>query len=423
MPNTQFARSQAEGRQALNRFHTGFLAARIGEWLYIIALNWTVLVQFESATAVGIVNACRLLPVALVSVPSGVLADRHDSRLLLGIVNLATALMTVLVAFSFHTHQSLLVVALMVFGRELAAGMEPPARNVLLNEICPDELPRALASNASVLNVGRVVGPALAGYLLAHSHLWVVFGLAFLGLAACGLQTLMQVEKGALSRKTVSKGKAEMKEALRFVAGHPRLKLLIALMLAPMVLAFPYLSLLPMFGKELLACGPEAIGTLVSLTAVGSLVSSATIIGSSDRVLKGSFQVVTLLVFSASLLVVVLAPNFTVAAVAAFVAGASSQAYRTVSRILAQMGVPKHLQGRVVSLILMDRALIPVGTLLLGWWAEQFGLLSAGVLMSVGSGVITLALLAWRPAIWTLSPADGAEDLVQSGRVLAPGPA
>ena len=351
------------------------------------------------------------------------LADRHDSRLLLGIVNLATALMTVLVAFSFHTHQSLLVVALMVFGRELAAGMEPPARNVLLNEICPDELPRALASNASVLNVGRVVGPALAGYLLAHSHLWVVFGLAFLGLAACGLQTLMQVEKGALSRKTVSKGKAEMKEALRFVAGHPRLKLLIALMLAPMVLAFPYLSLLPMFGKELLACGPEAIGTLVSLTAVGSLVSSATIIGSSDRVLKGSFQVVTLLVFSASLLVVVLAPNFTVAAVAAFVAGASSQAYRTVSRILAQMGVPKHLQGRVVSLILMDRALIPVGTLLLGWWAEQFGLLSAGVLMSVGSGVITLALLAWRPAIWTLSPADGAEDLVQSGRVLAPGPA
>ena len=417
MPNTQLARSQAEGRRALNRFHTGFLAARIGEWLYIIALNWTVLVQFESATAVGIVNACRLLPVALVSVPSGVLADRHDSRFLLGIINLATALMTVLVAFSFQTHQSLAVVALMVFGRELAAGMEPPARNVLLNEICPQELPRALASNASVLNVGRVVGPALAGYLLAHSHLWVVFGLAFVGLAGCGLQTLMQVENGALSRKNVSKGKPEMKEALRYVASHPRLKL------APMILAFPYLSLLPMFGKELLACGPEAIGTLVSLTAVGSLVSSATIIGSSDRVLKGSFQVVTLLIFSGSLLVVVLAPNFAVAAVAAFVAGASSQAYRTVSRILAQMGVPKHLQGRVVSLILMDRALIPVGTLILGWWAEQFGLLSAGVLMSVGSGVITLALLVWRPAIWTLSPSDGVEELVQTGRVLAPGPA
>ena len=422
MPNTQIARSRTEGRRALNRFHAGFLAARISEWLYIIALNWTVLVSFESATAVGIINACRLLPVALVSVPSGVLADRHDSRLLLGIINLATALMTVMVAWSFHTHQTLALVCLMVFGRELAAGMEPPARNVLLNEICPHELPRALASNASVLNVGRVVGPALAGYLLAHSHLWVVFGLAFLGMAACGLQTLLQVERGAMTRKTGGKGKPEMKEALRFVASHPRLKLLIALMLAPMILAFPYLSLLPMFGKELLECGPEAVGTLVSLTAVGSLVSSATIIGSSERVLKGSFQVVTLLIFSGSLLAIVLAPNYMVAAVAAFVAGASSQAYRTVSRILAQMGVPKHLQGRVVSLILMDRALIPVGTLILGWWAEQFGLFSSGVLMAVGSGVITLTLVVWRPAIWSLSPNHSAEELVQPGRVLAPGP-
>jgi MFS transporter, DHA1 family, staphyloferrin A biosynthesis exporter len=419
MSDTTFTRSQAEGRRQLNRFHRGFLAARIGEWLYLIALNWMVLVQFESALAVGLINACRLLPVALVSMPSGVWADRYDCRRLLTAIYGVSALLTLIVAWSFHTGQALPVLALVVFLREMVAGMEPPARNVLLSELCPNDLPRALAGNASVLNVGRVVGPLLAGYLLANSELWVVFSLGFLGLLICAAQTARLKN---CNTPRVNGEKGDLKEAIIYVAQNPRLRLLIGMMIAPMLLAFPYLSLLPMIGKELLRCGPETIGTLVSLTAVGSLVSSATIVGQSARVLRGSFQVGTLLLFSLSLLVLVLSPNYTVAAIAAFIVGASSQAYRTLSRIMAQVGVPRRLQGRVVSLILMDRALIPVGTLFLGYWAEMFGVLSSGIFMSVGAGLATLTLLLWKPEIWSITTDTSDARPILPGRVLAPGP-
>lgn len=412
----------ADNRRALNRFHVGFLAARVGEWVYLVALNWLTLVQFESATAVGIVNACRLLPVVLVSVPSGVLADRYNCRKLLSWIYAGCALLSVLVGWTLHAKQELVVVSLAVFLRELVAGMEPPARNLLLGQLCPGELPRALAANASVLNVGRVVGPAVGGYLLSCSTIPCLFGLASVGIFACSVSTWLQKQHGpGEARKR--KGAGDMREVFAYIAGNPRLKLLIGLMIAPMFLAFPYLSLMPLFGKELLRCGPEGVGTLISLTAVGSLVSSATIIGNSTRVLRGGFQVVTLILFSLSLLAGVLAPNFATAAVAMFLAGASSQAYRTVSRILAQMGVPTAMQGRVVSLILMDRALIPLGTLVLGWWAEMFGVLSSGLLMSAGPALVTVALVILKPAIWSLQPPD--EDCPESldtGRVLAPGP-
>lgn len=421
MPDATVTRSRTEGRHALNGFHRGFLAARVGEWLYLICLNWLVLVQYESATAVGLINACRLLPVALVSIPSGVLADRYNSRTLMTWIYGLTAVLTLLVAWVAHSHHSLYTLALVVFMRELVGGMEPPTRNVLINELCPNELPRALASNATILNIGRVMGPVLAGYMIAQCELWFVFLMASLGAALCSVHTYFLVDLPTVEPST-NKAKGDMKEALRYVAHHPRLKLLIGLMIAPMLLAFPYLSLLPMFGKELLSCGPEAVGTLVSLTAVGSLVSSASIVGNSGRVLKGSFQIATLLTFSLSLLAVVMAPSYQVAAVAAFVAGASSQAYRTVSRILAQMGVPKQMQGRVVSLILMDRALIPVGTFILGWWAEHFGILSSGLLMSLGSGIITLGFVLWSPSVWNMAPNTAEEELVLPGRVLVPGP-
>jgi predicted MFS family arabinose efflux permease len=199
-------------------------------------------------------------------------------------------------------------------------------------------------------------------------------------------------------------------------------------MIAPMLLAFPYISLLPLMAKSLLACGPDKVGTLLSLTAVGSLVSSATIIGSSERVLRGRFQIVSLLIFSLSLVVGVMAPSFAVAALAMFVAGGASQAYRTVSRILVQTGVPKHLQGRVVSLVLMDRALIPVGTLFLGWWAEHFGVLSCGMAMGVGTGLVTLLFVILNPRIWWLKPLPekttscATGGLLMPGKILTPGP-
>lgn len=410
-----------ESRRALQNFHLGFLAARIAEWTYLVTLNWIVLTRFESAFAVGVINACRMWPAVVVSMPSGVLADRYDCRKLLSIINILTGLCTVGVGAGLSWHASLPVLAALVAIRELVANMEPPARNTYLSDLCPDELPRALASNATVLNLGRVVGPLVAGALLIRTELETIFALSVLGMLWAGVATW---NNGVSTSRTIERTvDSSMSEALRYVWQTPQIRLLIALMVAPMLLAFPYISLLPLMAKELLNCGPEGVGTLMSLTAVGSLVSSATIIGTSQHVLKGRFQLATLFLFSLSLVAGAVSPNFHCAAIAMFFAGASSQAYRTVSRILVQTGVPRELHGRVVSLVLMDRALIPLGTIGLGWLAEQCGVFSAGLTMGLGTAAATCILVALQPQVLRLRPAHGSDTrpLVTSGRVLTPG--
>lgn len=416
------------GRQALRRFHAGFLAARIGEWHYLVALNWLVLVRYESAMALGVVNAARLWPAVIMSIPSGVLADRYDCRKLLAVTYAFTALFTAMVALMFHNDAPLWALAIPVTLREFFSNLETPARNTYLGDICPENLPRALASNATFLNLGRVLGPAAAGWMLAKDGSAGPFAVGVLGFVLCAVITAFfqpAMPAGGAPKKGRTDG-APIGEAVRYVWGEERLRLLIGLMVAPMLLAFPYISMVPLYAKELLHSGPEDIGRLLSLTAVGSLVSSATIIGNSRAVLKGTFQIATLLAFSLSLVAYILSPNFTSAAVFMFIAGAASQAYRTVSRILVQTGVPKALHGRVVSLILMDRGLMPVGALVLGWVADHFGAYQSGLVMGIGSTASTLGFVIFYPQILKMGPAPSPEQdltaLTQSGKVLAPGP-
>lgn len=385
----------------LRRFQGGFLASRVGDWIYLVALNWAVLTMTESALMLGVINACRLVPALLMSLPSGVMADRYECRRLLGMLYGTVALFTALNGLLILAGAPLWVVALAVILRELANTCEPPIRNTLLGDLEPENLPRALALNASVMNLGRVIGPAVAGGLLAAFGLAPAFTAAALGLGLCGWLTWRLETPGQPGLPRVKSG-GGIGEAVAYLRGDRRLKLLIAMMVAPMLLAFPYVSMLPLFTKELLGLGPEGFGLLLSLSAVGSLVASTTIVGTSDRVLNGRFQVITLAVFSLSLVALVLAPHVAVAAVALFVAGAASQAYRTVSRILVQTGVPRELQGRIISIVLMDRGLMPLGALLIGWVATAFGTLAGGLLMGLGSGLATALLVLVCPDIMSL---------------------
>ncbi len=391
-----------------------------------MALNWAVLVRTESALALGAINACRLVPALLMSLPSGILADRFQRRRLLFIVYGSMAVATGLVGLLVSHNAPLWMIGAGVFLRELGTTTEPPIRSAFLSDLERRNLARALAVNAMVLNYGRLLGPALAGYLMVSLGSWAVFAVATVGLALCSFMTLGLRGVQELTRVPQGAG-SELKEVVEYVRSNRRLKLLFGLMVAPMLLAFPYLPMLPLFAKSLLKLDADGLGGLLSLTAAGSMVASMVVVGNSRKSLNGTFQIVTLLGFSASLVGLVLSPSYLLAALCVFLAGGCSQAYRTVSRILMQSGVPKALHGRVVSLALMDRGLIPLGTLLIGWCSQQFGVLSAGLLMGVGSGLVTLLWVILFPEVLRVGPQPDRgipiEQLAAAKNILPPGPA
>jgi MFS transporter, DHA1 family, staphyloferrin A biosynthesis exporter len=413
---------------AFRQFHLGFFACRVGEWHYLLALNWAILVRTESALALGVINACRLIPAFISSLPSGVLADRFDRRRLLSIIYGSLAILTGITGFLVYSQAPLWTIGLAVFLRELSNTAEPPIRNAFLSDMERRDLPRALAINAAVLNFGRVIGPTLAGFILVQWNVGMAFVIGTLGLAlgALATVTIQGIEPHC---KEKMREKAGMSEALTYIRADRRIKLLVLLMIGPMLLAFPYITMLPVFAKDLMKLDADGLGHLLSLTALGSLFASTTIIGNSKGTLSGLFQVSSLLLFSLSLVAVVLAPNFALAAVAVFLAGASSQAYRTVSRILVQSGVPKELHGRIISIILMDRGLIPLGTVVISWCAQEFGPLSAGLGMGIGSALSTLVIVLFYPEILRLEPlapdrkAYSIDKLMEARNILPPGPA
>lgn len=381
---------------------SGLFAARIGDWLDLVALNWAVLQLTDSPVHLGLINACRLLPVFLVSVPAGILADRFDRRRLLvgiqGSVSLLTLSLGVLIAGAANFW----LLAVVVASRALLSAMDPPIRQALIPSlVAPASLPGAIALQASAMNLARILGPVASGLLSAACGVLTVFVVA----AACQCFSWLtvwrlRVEPGPVRPKTSLA--ADLGEAVAFVRAQPVVQSLLLLAMAPMVFGFPYTTMMPLLARERMGLAAEGYGLLLALTAVGALIGSSrlALVGGGRH--AGKWLVGSILAFGGSLLALVTATNLWLAVLPALCVGLTGQTYRTLSRIVLQEQVPDHLRGRILSVALMDRGFIPLGSLLVGLAAAWLGTLWGGLVMGAGCILATLLVLVrWRQ-VWHL---------------------
>ncbi|MBL0388487.1 MFS transporter [Tumebacillus sp. ITR2] len=381
----------------------GNLVSYIGEWMDVVAMNWAVLQGTHSPIALGVINACRLVPVFLLSVPAGMLADRMDRRKLLIAVQTSMTLLTLVLGWLMREGFPFWMFAAVVTIRAGLSAMDPPIRNSLLPNLAPPEqLTSAIALNVSVANLSRIIGPAIAGALLTLLEPNTLFWLSASGFA-CEALVLSRVRPmyGQETAATAAKKhKAPLREALRFLKRAPDVQSLLLLAVVPMVFGFPYSSLMPLFARDLFALGPDGFGALLSASAVGALAGSLWLTMGGERKHPGRWLILSLLGFGLSLGLFMLVEDVWTAAGMMFFVGLTSQTYRTMSRITVQTQVPDHLRGRVMSLVLMDRGFIPLGALLIGVMAEQTTTLTAGLMMGAGCIAVTLLILAVRRQLW-----------------------
>lgn len=196
--------------------------------------------------------------------------------------------------------------------------------------------------------------------------------------------------------------KGDIREAAVYVKNSPAVRSLLILAVVPMVFAFPYTAMMPMFAIDLLHLGPEGVGILLSVAAAGALVGSAWLSLGGGMEGAGRWLVCSVIGFGLFLLLFMTTETLVTAAVAIFLVGLASSTYRTTSRITLQTRVPDRLRGRIMSIALMDRGFMPLGAILIGAVAEWAGVLWAGVFMGGGCVAVTLAVLAARRGIWGL---------------------
>ena len=400
-PTTRFAlRSRSFGI-----FAAGNLVSQAGEWMTWVALNWAVLEFTGSALYLGLINACRMVPAFLLSVPAGVLADRSDRRKLLILLQAGTMLLTFCVGYLLAVGSPFWLLAVVVTLRSALMAVVIPVRNSLIPNLVPEsQVASAVAVDTAVRNLSRILGPAITGALLAVMEVENVFWISACSIAAVLLSLLVvrpesNRDAGSADRESM---RADIQEAALYVKKSPFVQSLLILAVVPMVFAFPYTAMMPLFAEDLLHLGPEGLGILLSVAAAGALVGSAWLSLGSETEGAGKWLVCSTIGFGLFLLLFMFAQTLLTAAIMMFLVGLASSTYRTMSRVTLQTRVPDRLRGRILSIALMDRGLMPLGAILIGAVAELAGTLWAGVIMGGGCIAVTLAVLSARRQIWNL---------------------
>lgn len=376
--------------------------SQTGEWMTWVALNWAVLDFTGSALYLGLINACRLFPAFLLSVPAGVLADRSDRRKMLISLQTGVMLSTLLVGYLLAVGSAFWLLAVVVTLRSTFMAAVTPVRNALIPNLVPErQVASAVAIDTTTRNLARIAGPATAGVLLAFTEVQNVFWVAASSIVVV-LLSLFIVRPVSDQDAVSSDAAADIREAAVYVKDSPSVQSLLILAVAPLLFAFPYTAMMPLFANDLLRLGPGGLGVLLSVAAAGALAGSAWLSLGGETQGTGKWLVCSTVALGLFLILFMFTQNLVTAAAMMFLVGLASSTYRTMSRVALQTRVPDRLRGRILSIALMDRGLIPLGAIMIGAVAEVAGALWAGVFMGGGCVAVTLAVLAARRQVWNL---------------------
>jgi MFS family permease len=358
-------------------FFTGQVVSVSGTWMQNVALAWLVVELTHSALAVGVLAFCRFIPFTVFGLVAGVVADRIDNRkLVIGTQTASMILSALFAVLVLSGLETLWVIYLLAILSSTALVFDAPGRHALTFQMVGrDELSNAVALNASLFNASRVVGPALAGVLIAAFGVGVCFAvntvtfLAVLaGLLMMRKEELVPVERSA-EPPTMMRG---IGEGFAWVLRSPELRLVLLIVTVVSTVGFNFHVILPLLASDTLHTGPEVFGVLSACfgggALVGALLSASLGRASWKALVAGTGG------FSVSLLA--LAPLATVwaCAVLLFVTGVCFTLWTSNANSILQLRAPDHLRGRVVSLYLWAFAgLAPVGGLLAGWLCEVGG--------------------------------------------------
>jgi MFS family permease len=375
-------------------FFVGQIVSLCGTWMQNVALAWLVVELTHSPLAVGFLAFCRSFPFTVFGLVSGVVADRIDNRrLVIGTQTasmlVATALAALTLSGAAQTWQAYLLATL----SGTALVFDAPGRHALTFQMVGrDELPNAVALNASLFNAARVVGPGIAGVVIAVAGVGICFALnavSFLAVLTSLLlmrrEELVQIKR-ADTPPTVVGG---IREGLAYARRSPRVLLVLTTTAVVSTVGFNFHVLVPVLASDTLNAGPEVFGVLSACFGAGALMGAlltASIGRASLKTMMGGT-----IGFSLALLALAPQRSVVVAALLLLATGVFFTLWTSNSQSILQLSAPDHLRGRVLSLWLFAFAgLAPLGGLLTGWLAEIGGTTLA-FLVAGGSGLVMAA--------------------------------
>ncbi len=378
-------------------FWSARLITLVGNWMQRVAQGWLVLQLTDSPFLLGVVSFSGAIPVMLLGLFAGVTADRVDRRrLLLATQSSAMLLALTLAALTASGHiQVTHIIAIVVLMGVVNAYDGPARQAIVVDMVGKDDLMNAVALNSSAFNMARIIGPPLAGLLIARVGIagcFLLNGLGFLPVIAA-LASLRLDTRPHAPRRTSPL--SDLREGLAYIAHDRVIFTILSLFGASGLFAIPYITLLPVFARDVLDVGPEGLGLMTGAIGVGALTSGLLLASLQGYRSRGWLFTVGNLGLPLVLLVFAQLHWFPLALVALACAGFAMIMQNTTGNTLIQSLVPDELRGRVLSTWMWaGMGLTQLGGLQAGAIADRWG---APTAVTVGA-LACLAMGLW--ALW-----------------------
>lgn len=408
---------QALRRRDFAFLWVGSLGSSFAMNMQIIARGWLVYEITSSPMALAWVTLSFMVPTVVFSLLGGVLADRMSKRTIIAVGQFSNFAATLIIGVIVYTGQ----VTFWDFiwfgffnGTVLALSM--PARQAFVPElIAPRLIFTAMALSTTGWNLSRIVGPALAGFLIAmladgDTSSKFAVGIVYFVIAGLYLMsalTILGVSRPGLIKEDDGRSPlGDMADALRYVRNRPSVMGLILLSIVPFLFGMPLNTLLPAFNHDVLGGGPDELGLLTSAMGVGAILGSLMLATMGGMRRKATALIVSALAWGIAIAVFSQSQGMILAVTAIAVIGWLSSWNMSMNRGLLQMQVDDHMRGRILSIDMMSHGLMPLGVLPIAALAEYGGvplsLLAAGSVMAC-----VIALMFLMPAVRGVDQRDG----------------
>jgi MFS family permease len=357
-------------------FWIGQLVSVIGTWMQSVGQGWLMHKLTGSAWMLGLLAFTQFVPVTMFSLWAGVVADRVDKRRMILITQSLAAVQALLLAAVVSggmVKPWMVLVLAFVFGTINAFDL-PARQSFLVEMVGKEDLPNAIALNSAAFNTARVIGPAIAGIVVALAGEALCFWLNALSYLAV-IAMLLRMDLVARPAAAAAGAAAEsLMEGVRYVLATPPVRNLLVLLGVMCSLGFQYTTLLPVYARQILHTGSEAFGLMVSAFGLGSLLSAIVLTRRHDRWrLRRNLQL-ALACAAVGMAVFAWSRALPLTLAMGCAAGFGLILYVASTNVLLQLTIEDRFRGRVMSLYtFMFIGTAPVGALGVGAIAERFG--------------------------------------------------
>jgi MFS family permease len=383
-------------------FRTFFLAmvvSNIGSWMQIVAQGWLVLQLTNSPFYLGLVGLVRAVPTIAFSLVGGVLADRFDRRRILlvtqSVAGVGSLLLAVLTATGYVTVWHILTISFVV---SVFFAVDNPTRQALVPDLVGKErLTSAIGLNSAAWNGAAVIGPSVAGVLIAVISISGAFFLNAISYLAVIWAVLVMPElpRKALQRRSMA---AQLADGMRYIRRYQTVWGILLLISIPSLCARPYIQMMPVFARDVLGLGASGYGVLMAASGLGALAGALTVASMGGVARRGLLLIGVTTTLGASLIGFSWSHWLIPSLALVVIVGWTSTMMMSLANALLQGLVDPDVRGRVMSVYtLIAAGFMPLGSMLLGGVGAAIGVpLAVGIggAVTIATALICARLLA-----------------------------